>query len=90
MFGELFCLLTSDGASLCGLYLAVHNAIQQLDMDGGADVLTAVRQLQVRRPEFCANIVSHWQIYTVQKLQASLHMDKSFNEWVVSLHWKSL
>lgn len=62
MFGELFCLLTSDGASLCGVYLAVHNAIQQLDMDGGADVLTAVRQLQVRRPEFCANIVSHWYI----------------------------
>lgn len=51
-------LINSDGAVLCGVFIAVHNAIQQLQMDDGVDIFTAVRQLQVRRPELCATYVS--------------------------------
>lgn len=51
-------LINSDGAVLCGVFIAVHNAIQQLQMDDGVDIFTAVRQLQVRRPELCATFVS--------------------------------
>ncbi|XP_062574207.1 receptor-type tyrosine-protein phosphatase epsilon-like [Saccostrea cucullata] len=49
-------IVSSDGAVLCGVFCAVHNAIQQIKMDNSVDVFTAVRQLQVRRPEFCSNI----------------------------------
>ena len=59
---RLFCIegffCCSDGGSLCGLFIAVHNAIQQLNTDGGLDVFTVVRQLQIRRPELCNSIVS--------------------------------
>ncbi|XP_061165546.1 uncharacterized protein LOC133174437 [Saccostrea echinata] len=46
-------VVSSDGASLCGAFCAVHNVIQQINMDANVDVFTSVRQLQVRRPEFC-------------------------------------
>ena len=52
------CYCCSDGASLCGVFIAVHNAIQQLKMDNAVDVFTIVRQLQIRRPELCDSIVS--------------------------------
>ncbi|XP_061165545.1 receptor-type tyrosine-protein phosphatase T-like [Saccostrea echinata] len=48
-------VVSKDGASLCGVFCAVHNVIQQINMDDRVDVFTAVRQLQVRRPEFCTN-----------------------------------
>jgi hypothetical protein len=54
---------SSDGASLCGVFCAVHNVIQQITLDDVVDVFTAVRQLHVRRPEFCANLVS--MIYSI-------------------------
>nr|XP_022308543.1 receptor-type tyrosine-protein phosphatase T-like [Crassostrea virginica] len=49
-------VVSSDGASLCGVFLAVHNAIQQLNTDSAVDVFTVVRQLQIRRPELCNSI----------------------------------
>ncbi|XP_061194974.1 receptor-type tyrosine-protein phosphatase epsilon-like [Saccostrea echinata] len=49
-------VVSSDGASLCGAFCAVHNVIQQINMDGNLDVFTSVRQLQVRRPEFCSSL----------------------------------
>ncbi|XP_061195019.1 receptor-type tyrosine-protein phosphatase kappa-like [Saccostrea echinata] len=49
-------VVSSDGASLCGVFCAAHNVIQQINMDSRVDVFTAVRQLQVRRPEFCSNL----------------------------------
>uniref|UniRef100_K1PWV4 Receptor-type tyrosine-protein phosphatase H n=1 Tax=Magallana gigas TaxID=29159 RepID=K1PWV4_MAGGI len=52
-----------DGASLCGLFIAVHNVIQQMNMDDRVDVFTAVRQLQIRRPEFCARFEDYETIY---------------------------
>ncbi|XP_062600665.1 receptor-type tyrosine-protein phosphatase T-like, partial [Saccostrea cucullata] len=50
-------IVSSDGAALSGVFCAVHNVIQQINMDACVDVFTAVRQLQVRRPEFCSNLV---------------------------------
>nr|XP_034318918.1 receptor-type tyrosine-protein phosphatase alpha isoform X1 [Crassostrea gigas] len=56
-------ILSSDGASLCGLFIAVHNVIQQMNMDDRVDVFTAVRQLQIRRPEFCSKFEDYELIY---------------------------
>ncbi|XP_061194969.1 receptor-type tyrosine-protein phosphatase alpha-like [Saccostrea echinata] len=49
-------VVSSDGASLCGAFCAVHNVIQQINMDDNVDVFTSVRKLQVRRPEFCFSL----------------------------------
>ncbi|XP_062597468.1 receptor-type tyrosine-protein phosphatase epsilon-like isoform X6 [Saccostrea cucullata] len=49
-------VVSSDGAVLCGAFCAVHNVIQQIYMDAMVDVFTNVRQLQVRRPEFCSSL----------------------------------
>nr|XP_022308874.1 receptor-type tyrosine-protein phosphatase T-like [Crassostrea virginica] len=56
-------VVSRDGSSLCGVFIAVHNALQQLEMDGGVDVFTIVRQLQVRRPELCGNIEEYDMIH---------------------------
>ncbi|XP_078328383.1 uncharacterized protein LOC111113170 [Crassostrea virginica] len=47
-------IVSRDGASLCGVFCAVFNCIQQINMDDSVDVFTTVRQLQTRRPEFCS------------------------------------
>ncbi|XP_061165606.1 receptor-type tyrosine-protein phosphatase epsilon-like [Saccostrea echinata] len=49
-------VVSSDGATICGAFCAVHNVIQQINMDTNVDVFTSVRQLQIRRPEFCSSI----------------------------------
>ena len=49
-----------DGASLCGVFCAVFNCIQQINMDDSVDVFTTVRQLQIRRPEFCSTQVRRY------------------------------
>ncbi|XP_056003598.1 receptor-type tyrosine-protein phosphatase kappa-like [Ostrea edulis] len=49
-------IVSSDGASMCGVFCAVHNVIQQITLDDAVDVFTAVRQLHIRRPELCANL----------------------------------
>ena len=46
-----------DGTSLCGVFIAVHNVIQQLHIDSYVDVLTVVRQLRIDQPDVCNNIV---------------------------------
>ncbi|XP_078328720.1 receptor-type tyrosine-protein phosphatase T-like isoform X2 [Crassostrea virginica] len=56
-------VVSSDGGSLCGLFIAVHNAIQQLNTDGGLDVFTVVRQLQIRRPELCSSIEEYEMVH---------------------------
>ena len=40
------------------MFIAIHNAIQQLRTDSAVDVFTVVRQLQIRRPEFINSLVS--------------------------------
>ncbi|XP_056002087.1 uncharacterized protein LOC125661665 isoform X2 [Ostrea edulis] len=56
-------LVSRNGASLCGIFCAVHNLIEQINLDDGVDVFTAVRQLQIRRPEFCANLEEYGLVY---------------------------
>ena len=46
-----------DGASLCGVFCPDFNCIQQIHMDDSVDVFQTVRQLQIRRPEFCSTQV---------------------------------
>ena len=47
----------SDGTSLCGVFIAVHNVIQQLNIDGYVDVFTVVRQLRIHQPDLCNSVV---------------------------------
>ncbi|XP_065939425.1 receptor-type tyrosine-protein phosphatase epsilon [Magallana gigas] len=49
-------VLSRDGASGCGVFCAVYNAIQQLQQDQEVDMFTIVRQLQSRRPEMIASM----------------------------------
>ncbi|XP_061178844.1 receptor-type tyrosine-protein phosphatase kappa-like [Saccostrea echinata] len=44
-------VLSKDGASCCGVFIAVYNAIQQLQLDNEVDMFTIVQQLHCRRPE---------------------------------------
>ncbi|XP_061165612.1 receptor-type tyrosine-protein phosphatase epsilon-like [Saccostrea echinata] len=53
---NLIIVVSSDGASLCSAFCAVHNVMQQINIDGNVDVFTSVRNLQVRRPEFCSSL----------------------------------
>ena len=47
-----------DGAAGCGVFCAVYNALQQLQQDEEVDLVTIVRQLQIRRPEMITTLVS--------------------------------
>ena len=55
-----FILLTlySDGATRCGPFCVVYNALEQITVDREVDIFTIARQLQVRRPEFVSTLVS--------------------------------
>nr|XP_022306912.1 receptor-type tyrosine-protein phosphatase T-like [Crassostrea virginica] len=56
-------IVSKDGASLCGVFCAVFNSIQQINMDDSVDVFTTVRQLQTRRPEFCSTQEEYLLVY---------------------------
>ncbi|XP_062620863.1 receptor-type tyrosine-protein phosphatase epsilon-like isoform X1 [Saccostrea cucullata] len=58
-------VVSSDGAALCGVFCSVFNTLQQLTMDGEVEIFTAVRQLQIRRPELCSNLEEYMIIYNV-------------------------
>uniref|UniRef100_A0A8W8NPK4 protein-tyrosine-phosphatase n=1 Tax=Magallana gigas TaxID=29159 RepID=A0A8W8NPK4_MAGGI len=49
-------ILSRDGASRCGEFCAVYNAIQQLQQDQEVDMFTIIRQLQSRRPEMISDL----------------------------------
>ena len=49
--------LRSDGATRCGPFCAVYNALEQITTDGEVDLFTIARQLKVRRPEFLSTLV---------------------------------
>ncbi|XP_062572066.1 receptor-type tyrosine-protein phosphatase kappa-like [Saccostrea cucullata] len=44
-------ILSRDGATCCGVFIAVYNAIEQLQQDEEVDIFTIVQQIQCRRPE---------------------------------------
>nr|XP_022307680.1 receptor-type tyrosine-protein phosphatase alpha-like [Crassostrea virginica] len=56
-------IVSKDGESLCGVFCAVFNCIQQINMDESVDVFTTVRQLQTRRPEFCSTLGEYMLVY---------------------------
>uniref|UniRef100_K1R1S9 protein-tyrosine-phosphatase n=1 Tax=Magallana gigas TaxID=29159 RepID=K1R1S9_MAGGI len=60
----LITIVSKDGASLCGVFCAVFNSIQQIIMDDNIDVFTTVRQLQTRRPEFCSTQEEYSLVYS--------------------------
>ncbi|XP_061170765.1 receptor-type tyrosine-protein phosphatase alpha-like [Saccostrea echinata] len=49
-------ILSSDGATRCGAFCVVYNALEQLSMDQEVDIFTITRQLQIRRPEFVSTL----------------------------------
>ncbi|XP_061170708.1 receptor-type tyrosine-protein phosphatase epsilon-like [Saccostrea echinata] len=54
--GNRLLILSSDGATRCGAFCVVYNALEQLSMDQEVDIFTITRQLQIRRPEFLSNL----------------------------------
>nr|XP_022305539.1 receptor-type tyrosine-protein phosphatase alpha-like [Crassostrea virginica] len=49
-------VLSSDGATRCGPFCVVYNALEQFLTDREVDIFTTARQLQVRRPEFVSTL----------------------------------
>ncbi|XP_062577033.1 uncharacterized protein LOC134238932 isoform X2 [Saccostrea cucullata] len=56
-------VMSRDGASLCGIFCAIHNVLEQITLDECADIFTAVRQILIRRPELCTKIEEYKLIY---------------------------
>ncbi|XP_061170712.1 receptor-type tyrosine-protein phosphatase alpha-like [Saccostrea echinata] len=58
-------ILSSDGATRCGAFCVVYNALEQLLMDKEVDIFTITRQLQIRRPEFVSTLEEYQLCYDV-------------------------
>ncbi|XP_062567726.1 receptor-type tyrosine-protein phosphatase epsilon-like [Saccostrea cucullata] len=54
--GGRVAILSSDGATRCGAFCVVYNALEQLSIDQEVDIFTITRQLQIRRPEFVSSL----------------------------------
>ncbi|XP_052777423.1 receptor-type tyrosine-protein phosphatase kappa-like [Mya arenaria] len=52
-----------DGATCSGLFVAVNNVLDQAAQDGEVDVFNAVRQIQLRRPQFVKNKDQYLFVY---------------------------
>ncbi|XP_062605223.1 receptor-type tyrosine-protein phosphatase kappa-like, partial [Saccostrea cucullata] len=70
-------VVSSDGAVLCGVFCAVYNVIQQLSVDGEMDIFSAVRQLQIRRPELCSSFEEYRMIHTAVLEYIRLQQDQT-------------
>eukprot|EP00105_Crassostrea_gigas_P001765 XP_011414057.1 PREDICTED: receptor-type tyrosine-protein phosphatase epsilon-like [Crassostrea gigas] len=51
-------VMSRDGATRCGPFLVVYNVLEQISVDREVDIFTAVRQIQIRRPECVSNGMS--------------------------------
>nr|XP_022312496.1 uncharacterized protein LOC111117633 [Crassostrea virginica] len=49
-------VLSRDGATGCGVFCAVYNALQQMTQDEEVDLFTIVRLLQTRRPQMISDM----------------------------------
>ena len=58
----LYNYLLRGGASGCGVFCAVYNAIQQLQQDEEVDMFTIVRLLQSHKPEMISDLVNFYQV----------------------------
>nr|XP_034321714.1 receptor-type tyrosine-protein phosphatase alpha-like [Crassostrea gigas] len=54
-------VLSSDGATRCGPFFVVYNVLEQISVDREVDIFTAVRQIQIRRPE-CVSTVDEYKL----------------------------
>nr|XP_022306098.1 receptor-type tyrosine-protein phosphatase alpha-like isoform X1 [Crassostrea virginica] len=54
---------SSDGATRCGPFCVVYNALEQITVDREVDIFTIARQLQVRRPEFVSTLEEYQLSY---------------------------
>uniref|UniRef100_A0A8W8NR64 Receptor-type tyrosine-protein phosphatase T n=1 Tax=Magallana gigas TaxID=29159 RepID=A0A8W8NR64_MAGGI len=54
-------VLSRDGATRCGPFFVVYNVLEQISVDREVDIFTAVRQIQIRRPE-CVATVEEYQL----------------------------
>ncbi|XP_033739097.1 receptor-type tyrosine-protein phosphatase epsilon-like [Pecten maximus] len=56
-----------DGATDSGLLCVLCNVMERLKVDGDIDIIAAVRQLQIRRPQCLPNKAQYEYCYTVMK-----------------------
>ncbi|XP_061180592.1 receptor-type tyrosine-protein phosphatase kappa-like [Saccostrea echinata] len=56
-------VISSNGAGSAGIFCVLHNALQQLQMDGEVDIFTRVRQIQTRRPEVITTLEEYRKCY---------------------------
>ncbi|XP_061185094.1 receptor-type tyrosine-protein phosphatase alpha-like [Saccostrea echinata] len=61
-------VLSKDGATGCGIFCAVYNAIQQLQQDNEVDIFTIVRQLQRRKAEMISSLKEYRACHEVTLL----------------------
>lgn len=54
-------VLSRDGATRCGPFFVVYNVLEQISVDKEVDIFTAVRQIQIRRPE-CVSTVEEYKL----------------------------
>lgn len=69
-----------DSAGPAGVFCVLHNALQQLRMDGEVDILATVRMIQTRRPEVITKLVN------LRKLNSllNIHVVLTFNRYSFS------
>uniref|UniRef100_A0A8W8NVN9 protein-tyrosine-phosphatase n=1 Tax=Magallana gigas TaxID=29159 RepID=A0A8W8NVN9_MAGGI len=54
-------VMSRDGATRCGPFFVVYNVLEQISVDREVDIFTAVRQIQIRRPE-CVSTVDEYKL----------------------------
>ncbi|XP_056002744.1 receptor-type tyrosine-protein phosphatase alpha-like [Ostrea edulis] len=58
-----FVVISKDSAGPTGIFCVLHNALQQLRIDGEVDIFTTVRQLQIRRTEVITKLEEYKRCY---------------------------
>nr|XP_022305423.1 receptor-type tyrosine-protein phosphatase epsilon-like [Crassostrea virginica] len=69
-------IISKDGAAGCGVFCAVYNALQQLQQDEEVDLVTIVRQLQIRRPEMIATLEEYVACHQI----IAMALDKDYSD----------
>eukprot|EP00105_Crassostrea_gigas_P032687 XP_011455797.2 PREDICTED: receptor-type tyrosine-protein phosphatase alpha-like [Crassostrea gigas] len=64
-------IVSRDSAGPAGVFCVLHNALQQLRMDGEVDILATVRMIQTRRPEVITKLEEYKRCYELIFLSIS-------------------
>nr|XP_034335006.1 receptor-type tyrosine-protein phosphatase T-like isoform X1 [Crassostrea gigas] len=64
-------VISKDSAGPAGVFCVLHNALQQLRMDGEVDLLTTVRLIHTRRPEVITKMEEYRRCYELLLLSVS-------------------